>query len=93
MLNNGYRFGVGDNDVFARRFEREAIIFKLNDNETEQETKERVEDHEWQVKIYNNRIREACSDRVQTEQQLEKIEAEIKGFWKDPIRKANLENA
>lgn len=93
MLNNGYRFGVGDNDIFDRQFELEPIIYKLNDNETEQETKDRVEKHEWQVKTYNHRILEACSQLTEMEQQLEEIEAEIKGFWKDPIRKANLENA
>lgn len=93
MLNDGYRFGVGDNDIFDRQFELEPIIFKLNDIETEQETKDRVEKHEWLVNAYNIRIREACSDRFQMEEQLEKIESEIKGFWKDPIRKANLENA
>lgn len=93
MLNDGYRFGVGDNDIFDRQFELEPIIFKLNDIETEQETKDRVEKHEWRVKTYNHRILEACSQLTEMEQQLEKIESEIKGFWKDPIRKANLTNA
>lgn len=93
MLKAGYRFGVGDNDIFDRRFELEPIIYKLNDIETEQETKDRVEKHEWQVKTYNHRILEACSQLTEMEQQLEKIESEIKGFWKDPIRQANLANA
>lgn len=89
MLNNGYRLTVG----YDSKEDDTAVCLNKTVFETPEEIAERIEGAKAEI--------EQCRVRAETEQKnLETLEAElaellaeIKGFWTDPIRQANLKES
>lgn len=92
LMGLGYRFGVGDWENFNGEFDGEAILFKWNVPETEQETLARNANFESRSAEFTTEIKEATDNVSKLQEQLAKIEEQIKGFWKDPERQANLKS-
>lgn len=61
--------------------------------ETPEEILERIECAKSEIVMCNQRIEEEKLILQNLEKELTELEAEIKGFWKDPIHQANLANA